>query len=88
MLTWLGIKKESGYRQTRQFFDGASKKTVLVTLASAMAVLLGVQAGLRELLTEGILEDSVGAVIPGVVGLLVAVVMVGIVERWVTDEKS
>lgn len=87
MLTWLGMKQEARAPRTRQFFGGASKRAVVSTLAVAVAVMWGVRLGLTELLPEAVLEDAVGAVLPGVVGLLVAVVLVGVVERVITERK-
>lgn len=86
MLTWLGMKRETGGPRTRQFFGGASKRVVVSTLAVALAVMLGIRVGLAEFLPEAIMADPLGAVLPGVVGLLVAVVLVGVVERVVTAE--
>ena len=88
MLTWLGIKSESKPPQTRQFFSGASKRTVVITLASALAVMISVRVSLVALLPNVVLEDPVGAVIPGFVGLLMALILVGVVERMAVDQSS
>ena len=88
MLTWLGIKSEAKSPRTRQFFSGVSKKTVIITLASALAVMIGVRVILVALLPSVVLEDPVGAVVPGFVGLLMALIRVGVVERLAIDQSS
>ena len=87
MLTWLGIKRKVDTPQTRQFFSGVSKRTVVITLASALAVMIGVRMSLVTLLPDVVLNDPVGAVMPGVIGLLMALILVGVVERLVTDQN-
>lgn len=87
MLTWLGMKRETGSPRARQFFGGASKRAVVSTLAVALAVMLGIRVGLTKLLPEAVLADPLGAVLPGVVGLLVAIVLVGVGERVITEGK-
>lgn len=87
MLTWLGIKREVNTPQARQFFSGVSKRTVVITLASALAVMIGVRMSLVTLLPDVVLNDPVGAVMPGVIGLLMALILVGVVERLVTDQN-
>ncbi len=87
MLTWLGIRRKTEGPQTRQFFAGASKRTIVATLAGALTILVLVRLVLTELLPEEVLMDPLGSVLPRVIGLLTAVIVVGVVERIVTDAK-
>ncbi|MFW0108141.1 hypothetical protein ACN08Z_03320 [Rothia sp. P7181] len=88
MLTWLGIKNNTQEQPARQFFGRSKKKTVTLTLIGALCLLWGVPVVVKALLPEKWGNDPVGAVIPGLIGILVAVLMVMVVERLDWDKQS
>lgn len=86
MLSWLGItnEKETG----RKFFGNVHKKTITFVLLSSIVILFGVKSSLTYLLPKAALADPLVAVLPGTVGVLVALVYVLVIERLLLDKTE
>lgn len=86
MLSWLGItnEKETG----RKFFGNVHKKTITFVLLSSIVILFGVKSLLTYLLPKAALADPLVAVLPGTVGVLVALVYVLVIERLLLDKAE
>ncbi|MDQ6466476.1 hypothetical protein RCC94_03200 [Exiguobacterium acetylicum] len=86
MLTWLGVKADK--KAERQFFAGVEKKTIFLILLLALAILKGVKWGMTVLIPTAFFSDPIVSVLPGVLGVLTAVVFVLLVERFLQDKSS
>lgn len=86
MLSWLGIR--NGEKTGRQFFGNVQKRTVTFVLLTSLAALYGVKSLLTYLIPASNLEDPIVAILPGVVGVLVALVYVLVIERLLIDEAD
>ncbi|TCI47945.1 MULTISPECIES: hypothetical protein [unclassified Exiguobacterium] len=88
MLSWLGITKEKEQETGRPFFGNIHKKTITFVLLSSLAILFGVKSLLTYLLPKAALADPLVAVLPGTVGVLVALVYVLVIERLLQDKAE
>lgn len=86
MLSWLGMTK--GEKKGRQFFGSTQKRTVTLVLLTSLMVLFGVNSLLTSLIPVAYLADSIIAVLPGTLGILVALVYVLILERLLEDKAD
>lgn len=86
MLSWLGMRKSK--KTGRQFFRNVQKRTVTFVLLTSLAALSGVKFLLTYLIPTSYLEDPIVAALPGVVGVLVAMVYVLVIERLFIDEAD
>ncbi|UKS57352.1 hypothetical protein [Exiguobacterium acetylicum] len=86
VLTWLGLKNDQ--KSERQFFAGVKKKTIFLILLLALTILNGVKWVMSELIPTAFFSDPVVSVIPGVLGVLTAVVFVLLMERFMQDKSS
>ncbi|WP_214857395.1 hypothetical protein [Exiguobacterium sp. s191] len=86
MLTWLGMRTDK--KAERQFFAGVEKKTIFLILLLSLAILKGVKWGMTVLIPTAFFSDPIVSVLPGVLGVLTAVVFVLLVERSLQDKSS
>ncbi|MCT4786472.1 hypothetical protein ACFQO8_11900 [Exiguobacterium aestuarii] len=84
MLSWLGITK--GEKSGRPFFGGVSKRAVTLVLLSSLILMNGVKWLFLYLIPSAYLKDSIVAVLPGIVGLFVALVYIFVLERLLHDQ--
>ncbi|WP_410503004.1 hypothetical protein RIF24_07065 [Exiguobacterium acetylicum] len=86
MLAWLGMKKANS--AGRPFFAGVEKSMVFLILLISLAILNGVRWVLKFLIPTSFFNDPIVSMLPGVVGVLSAIVFVFLVERLISDESS
>ncbi len=86
MLTWLGMRTDK--KVGRQFFTGVEKKTIFLILLLSLVILKGVKWGMTALIPTAFFSDPIVSVLPGVLGVLTAVVFVLLVERSLQDKSS
>ena len=86
MLSWLGMTK--GEKTGRPFFGDVSKRAVTIVLLSSLMLMYGVKSLLVYLIPTAYLEDAIVAVLPGIVGLLVALVYILVLERLLHDQAE
>jgi len=86
MLTWLGLKNDQN--SERQFFAGVEKKTIFLILLLALMILNGVKWVMTELIPTAFFSDSVVSVLPGIVGVLAAIIFVFLIERLMSDAST
>lgn len=79
MLNWLGMTKSE--KHDRDFFGNVKRRTVQLVL------LFGVEALFSYLIPTAALADPLVAVLPGTLGVLVAVVYVFVLERVLQDRQ-
>ncbi|MGA9466455.1 MAG: hypothetical protein WBV10_02410 [Exiguobacterium marinum] len=84
MLSWLGMTK--GEKTGRPFFGDVSKRAVTLVLLSSLMLMYGVKSLLIYLIPTAYLEDRIIAVLPGVLGMLVALVYILVLERLLHDQ--
>lgn len=84
LLSWLGMTK--GEKTGRPFFGDVSKRATTLVLLSSLMLMYGVKSLLIYLIPTAYLEDAVVAVLPGLVGLLVALVYILVLERLLHDQ--
>ena len=84
MFAWFGMRHVK--KTDRQFFGNLQKRTVTLILLTALLVLNGVKSLLTYLIPAAYLTDSIIAVLPGTVGVLVALVYVLVLERMLQDK--
>ncbi|WDH76155.1 hypothetical protein PTI97_01055 [Exiguobacterium marinum] len=84
MLSWLGMTK--GEETGQSFFGGVSKRAVTLVLLSSLMLMYGVKSLLIYLIPTAYLEDRIIAVLPGVLGMLVALVYILVLERLLHDQ--
>ena len=72
----------------RQFFRNVQKRTVTFVLLTSLAALSGMKSLLTYLIPTSYLEDPIVTALPGVVGVLVAMVYVLVIERLFIDEAD
>ena len=84
LLSWLGMTK--GEKTGRPFFGDVSKRAVTLVLLSSLMLMYGVKSLLVYLIPTAYLEDAIVAVLPGIVGLLVALVYILVLERLLHDQ--
>lgn len=85
MLNWLGMTNRE--KKDRDFFGNVKRRTVQLVLLSALLLLFGVEALFSYLIPAAALADPLVAVLPGTVGVLVAVVYVLVLERLLQDRQ-
>lgn len=85
MLNWLGMTKSE--KHDRDFFGNVKRRTVQLVLLSALMLLFGVEALFSYLIPTAALADPLVAVLPGTLGVLVAVVYVFVLERVFQDRQ-
>ena len=83
LLSWLGMTK--GEKTGRPFFGDVSKRAVTLVLLSSLILMYGVKSLLVYLIPTVYLEDAIVAILPGIVGLLVALVYILVLERLLHD---
>ena len=89
MLSWLGITNTDQTNQTeRQFFGNVKKKTKIVILLTALLALYSVKSLFTYLIPVSYMADPIVAVLPGTVGVLVALVYVLVAERLLQDKAD
>lgn len=86
MLTWLGMRTDK--KAGRKFFTGVEKKTIFLILLLSLVILKGVKWGVTALIPTAFFSDPIVSVLPGVLGVLTAVVFVLLVERSLQDKSS
>ncbi|WP_408584776.1 hypothetical protein [Exiguobacterium chiriqhucha] len=86
MLSWLGITNTD--QTERQFFGNVKKKTRIVILLTALLALYGVKSLFTYLIPASYMADPIVAVLPGAVGVLVALVYVLVAERLLQDKAD
>ena len=86
VLTWLGLKNDQ--KSERQFFAGVKKKTIFLILLLALTILNGVKWVMSELIPTAFFSDPVVSVLPGIVGMLAAIIFVFLFERRMSDEST
>ncbi len=84
MFAWFGMRHVK--KTDRQFFGNLQKRTVTLILLTALLVLNGVKFLLTYLIPGAYLTDSIIAVLPGTVSVLVALVYVLVLERILQDK--
>ena len=85
MLTWLGLKNDQ--KSERQFFAGVEKKTIFLIVLLAITILNGVKWGMTALIPTAFFSDPIVSVLPGMLGVLTAVVFVLLAERFMQDKS-
>lgn len=84
LLSWLGMTKRG--KTGRPFFGDVSKRAVTLVLLSSLMLMYSVKSLLVYLIPTAYLEDAIVAVLPGIVGLLVALVYILVLERLLHDQ--
>ena len=84
MLSWLGMTKSG--KTGPPFFGDVSKRAVTLVLLSSLMLMSGVKLLLVYLIPTAYLEDDIIAVLPSIVGLLVALVYILVLERLLHDQ--
>lgn len=86
MLSWLGITK--GEKEGRPFFGNVSKRAVTLVLLTSLILMNVVKSLFLYLIPKIYLDDVIVAVLPGIVGLLVAWVYILVLERILHDQAE
>ena len=86
MLSWLGIHKIE--KQRRQFFRNIEKRTTTLVLLTSLLVSYGIKMLFTYLIPFAYLKDPIVAVLPGIIGVLIAVIYVLVLERRLQEKHS
>ncbi len=86
MLSWLGIHKVE--KQRRQFFGNIEKRTTTLVLLTSVLVSYGIKMLFTYLIPFAYLMDPIVSVLPGIIGVLVAVLYVLVLERRLQEKHS
>lgn len=84
VLSWLGISKVE--KKEGQFFGNIKKRAIAIVLLSSLLVLYGVKILFTYLIPNVYLNDSIISVMPGTLGVLVALVYILVLERILQDK--
>ncbi|KOP29144.1 hypothetical protein ADM98_09570 [Exiguobacterium sp. BMC-KP] len=86
MLSWLGIHKIE--KQRRQFFGNIEKRTTTLVLLTSLLVSYGIKMLFTYLIPFAYSKDPIVAILPGIIGVLVAVIYVLVLERRLQEKHS
>jgi len=86
MLSWLGIHKVE--KQRHQFFGNIEKRTITLVLLTSVLVSYGIKMLLTYVIPFAYLKDPIVAVLPGIIGVLVAVIYVFVLERRLQEKHD
>lgn len=84
LLSWLGMTKRE--EEGRPFFGDVSKRAVTLVLLTSLILMNVVKSLFLYLIPKIYLEDAIIAVLPGIIGLLVALVYILVLERLLHEQ--
>ena len=84
MLSWLGIHKVE--KQRRQLFENVQKRTAVIVLLTSLLVSYGIKKLFTYLIPLAYLKDPIVAILPGIIGILIAAIYILILERRLQEK--